>query len=82
MKLAPIIYWVLQTYVALIVLQIIGSWVEGVRDSAVMRFIDKLTWPYLRLFGFIPPMAGFDLAPVIGVVILQSLARWVFKQPF
>ena len=82
MKFAPIIYWVLQTYVALIVIQIIGSWMEGLRDSSLMEVLDKITWPYLRLFAFIPPMAGFDLAPVIGIVVMQSLARWIHGLPF
>ena len=77
MKFAPIIYWVLQVYVMIIVIQVIGSWIEGFRDSAFMGLLDKLTWPYLRLFGIIPPLAGFDIAPVVGIVILQSLARWV-----
>lgn len=69
-------------YIALILLNILISWVPRMpydpRLRAVLDFITETTNPYLRLFRrLIPPVGGgafaIDLSPVIGVIVLIVL---------
>ena len=74
------VYWII------ILAYILISWVEmlGARipysrtTSAIIGFLRDAAEPYLRLFRkIIPPMGGFDLSPIIAILVLFFVGRVV-----
>ena len=66
-------------YVVLILIRIIVSWFRSIPYhpvlSAVLRFVDDVTNPYLNLFRrFLPPVrfgpAALDLSPIVAIFVL------------
>lgn len=67
-------------YEFLILAWCIFSWFpqrcEWFQDLCVV--LDKLVAPYMNLFRcFIPPIGGIDFSPIVGLIVLQLLARFV-----
>ena len=49
----------------------------------IVMFLDAVTRPILRpIQRIIPPLGGFDISPIIAIIILQAaeqyLVPWVF----
>lgn len=68
-------YKVIDLYSIIILISVLGSWVDGRNQSPFFRFINKLTDPYLRLFRIIIPAGNMniDISPIIGIFILNLL---------
>lgn len=67
------VYWII------LIAYILISWLEMLRvripynraTSAVIGFIRDAAEPYLRIFRrILPPMGGFDLSPIIAILVL------------
>ena len=44
----------------------------------VYRVLGSLVEPYLGLFRrFIPPMGGMDFSPLVAILVLQFVVRWL-----
>ena len=84
------ILFVLQNLIGLLVLAIIVSavlsWlvafnVINLRNPFaynVARVLDAVTTPVLRPFRrFIPPLGGVDISPIIAILVLQGLSRYL-----
>ena len=84
------ILFVLQNLISLLVLAIIISavlsWlvafnVINLRNQFVYnvaRVLDAVTTPVLRPFRrFIPPLGGVDISPIIAILVLQGLSRYL-----
>jgi uncharacterized protein YggT (Ycf19 family) len=74
------VYWII------ILAWILLGWVEmfGGRipysrvTTAIIAFIRDAAEPYLRLFRrVLPPMGGFDLSPIVGILVLFFVGRLV-----
>lgn len=69
-------------YQILIIVWCILSWLPTPRDgvlSDVVGAIDTLVSPYINLFRrFLPPFGGIDFSPILAVVVLQLIERFVF----
>ena len=73
------VYWII------IIAWILLSWMEmlGVRipynrvTSAIIGFVREAAEPYLRIFRrFIPPFGGFDLSPIVAILVLIFAGRF------
>ena len=82
--------FVLQNVIGLLVLAIIISavlsWlvafnVINLRNQfvySVARVLDAVTTPVLRPFRrFIPPLGGVDISPIIAILVLQGVSRYL-----
>ena len=82
--------FVLQNVISLLVLAIIVSavlsWlvafnVINLRNQfvySVARVLDAVTTPVLRPFRrLIPPLGGVDISPIIAILVLQGLSRYL-----
>jgi uncharacterized protein YggT (Ycf19 family) len=62
-------------YTILILLYILMSWVQlpyNVWIGRIRTFLHDTVEPYLGLFRrIIPPLGGFDLSPIIALIVLQ-----------
>ena len=72
------VYWII------VIAWILWSWVQmlGIRAPfgnrafmAVIGFIDDAATPFLALFRrFIPPLGGFDLSPIVALIVLRFVS--------
>jgi YggT family protein len=77
--IADYVETLLYVYLVLIFIRIIVSWFRSIPYhpvlSALLRFVDDVTNPYLNLFRrFIPPArlgpAALDLSPIVATFVL------------
>lgn len=68
-------------YVILIFAFVLLSWVRLPYSpwlNRIQRFLYDVCEPYLRLFRrVIPPIGPLDLSPIVGVIVLLALERFV-----
>lgn len=70
---------ILETFFYAIFLQAILSWLQP--GSPIARVLEKFTAPILRpLQRVIPPISGFDITPVIALIVLQLLLMVIVKE--
>ena len=83
-----ILYYLLEIYSFVIVIDALMSWVPSIRDSSLGQFIDRMVEPYVRLFRQGPLLklmyaTGMDISPVIALFLIyfvQSYALgWLFN---
>jgi len=65
-------------YSFLIVAYCLLSWFPGAYNTKLGQLLIKICQPYLRLFDFIPPIAGISFAPLVALIVLQFVERGVF----
>jgi YggT family protein len=68
----------LRIYSLVVLVSVIGSWVGGASGPLrpVFEFADRLTEPVLRpIREKLPAVGGFDLSPLLLMVVLGFLAR-------
>ncbi|MFK4913154.1 YggT family protein [Lactococcus petauri] len=72
-RLIGLYTWVLVAYALM-------SWIPSLYDTAVGRFIVKISRPYLSLFEAIPlRFAGLDFTIVLGVIALQVIQQLLLR---
>ncbi len=68
-------------YQILIVIWCILSWIPIPRDGLlgdIVGALNSIVSPYINLFRrFIPPLAGIDFSPILAVLVLQLIERFV-----
>ena len=76
-SLMRLIYGAIDFYSFLILISVLGSWVDPYRKSKVFQTVEKFTEPYLKLFRIIIPVGNMnlDISPVIGLFILNSVVK-------
>ena len=62
----------------LLVIYALLSWFPGAYQTQLSQLLIKVCQPYLRLFDFIPPIAGISFAPVVALIVLQFVEKGVF----
>jgi uncharacterized protein YggT (Ycf19 family) len=61
-----------EIYSYILLIWVIGSWFPQFTITKFYRTIDKIVFPYTRIFrGLIPPMGGFDFSVILAFVVLQ-----------
>lgn len=73
-------------YIVLIFIKVIASYFTRIPDnrvlSAVLRFVDDVTAPYLNIFRrLLPPVklgpAALDLTPMVGTLVLIFVGLYI-----
>lgn len=68
-RLITIYEWVLIAYALM-------SWVPGLRNSQVGKWIESLSKPFLSIFDPLPlQIAGIDFTVVVGIIALNCIQR-------
>ena len=79
--LANFVYVFLWVYLLLLFAYILTSWIRLPYSpwlNRVQRFLYDVCEPYLRIFRrVIPPLGPLDLSPIVGVIALYVLERFV-----
>lgn len=73
-----LIHTIIDLYSLVLFVAVILSWVNLDRDNPVLRFVTALTEPVLApVRRLLPPMAGFDLSPLVVFIGLRLLQRLI-----
>lgn len=68
---------ILNIYMYLMVFYILSSWIPGLRENALGKFVGKLVQPYLGIFRFIPPIGMIDISPIIAIFAYSYLSHFL-----
>lgn len=86
LSLAMIVMNLFRFYELLIVVWCILSWIPMSRDgllSDIAGAIDTLVSPYINLFRrIIPPVGMLDLSPLVALIVLQLIERFLMGMLF
>ena len=67
-------------YSMVVFLAVVLSWLHLSPDNPVVRVTNALTEPVLQLIRkVLPDMGGFDLSPMVLLLLLQLLRRMLFR---
>ena len=75
-------------YSILILLNILGTWLDPYNQMEIFRWVRKFTEPYLRLFRIIIPIGNMnlDISGILGLMVLkiirEILVRVIFMGSF
>ena len=75
--LMRLIYRAIDFYSFLILISVLGSWIDPFNKSKIFQTVRKFTDPYLKLFRIIIPVGNMnlDISPVIGLFILNYVLK-------
>ncbi len=81
MRLAYVLNGIIDLYCFLIIAYVLLSWFQSTKNKMVRdiyKVLGTVVEPYLKLFRkFIPPVGGMDLSPILALLVLQIVARFV-----
>jgi YggT family protein len=69
----------LQIYSYILIARILLTWFPSLDwSSPPLAILSQLTDPYLNLFrSLLPPIGGFDLSPMLAIILLQVVGSTV-----
>jgi YggT family protein len=73
---------IFMVYMVMLLVRILGSWVQELQQYRFMQFIAFYTDPYLDIFRrVIPPLGMIDISPIAAyfclVYLLEPLTKWI-----
>jgi YggT family protein len=79
-RLIDFAFWVLNLA---ILLRVLFSWIRPDPYNVLVRWVYQLTEPILApLRRVIPPLGGFDITPMVALVILEIVHRLIISLLF
>ena len=62
-------------YAILILVNILGSWIDPYNQIIFFQWVRKVTEPYLRMFRIIIPIGNmnFDISAILGLMIIEMI---------
>ena len=70
-------------YSLVMLVWVVASWVPQLRRHSALRWVERLCEPLLRpVRRVLPVSGGIDFSPMVVLLGLQLLARWLARAPF
>mgnify|MGYP000926216054 CR=1 FL=1 len=62
-------------YALLILVNILGTWIDPYNQIIIFRWVRKITEPYLRIFRIVIPIGNmnFDISAILGLMIIEMI---------
>ena len=78
-SLVNLIINIIDFYSFLILISVLGSWIDPFNKSKIFQTVRKFTEPYLKLFRIIIPIGNMnlDISRVIGLFILNYILKGI-----
>jgi len=74
-----ILYRLLDFYSLVVIARVVLSWIPAAHGHPIARLVESVTEPVLaRIRAVVPPLAGFDLSPLVLLFALRLLQRLLF----
>jgi YGGT family protein len=66
---------VLDLYALLILVNILGTWIDPYNQIIIFQWIRKITEPYLRIFRIVIPIGNmnFDVSAILGLMVIEMI---------
>ena len=66
---------VLDLYALLILVNILGTWIDPYNQIIIFQWIRKITEPYLRIFRVVIPIGNmnFDVSAILGLMVIEMI---------
>ena len=66
---------VLDLYALLILVNILGTWIDPYNQIIIFQWIRKITEPYLRIFMIVIPIGNmnFDVSAILGLMVIEMI---------
>lgn len=66
---------VLDLYALLILVNILGTWIDPYNQIIIFQWIRKITEPYLRIFRIVIPVGNmnFDVSAILGLMVIEMI---------
>ncbi|MBO8142356.1 MAG: YggT family protein [Firmicutes bacterium] len=78
MILTRLVNSLFDVYTWLVLARVLLSWIPVDPYNPAVRFIARVTEPYLRFFrGLLPPVGALDLSPIVALFVLRLIRRLV-----
>lgn len=78
-NLFGLLHQILSIYSLTIMAAVIASWVAPASEHPVVRFLNRVTEPVLsKVRAVLPPMGGLDLSPLVVIIGIQLIQRFLF----
>lgn len=79
-----IISKIFDLYAVLILLNILGTWIDPYNQISIFQWVRKLTEPYLRLFKIVIPIGNMnlDLSGILGLMVLKLIEEIFVRVAF
>lgn len=76
--ISSILRQIVAIYSFIVLGAVIVSWVAPDARHPAVRWLRAVTEPvFEKVRAVVPPMGGFDLAPMIVLIVLHFLERWI-----
>ena len=64
-------------YAILILVNILGSWIDPYNQISIFQWVRKVTEPYLRMFRIIIPIGtmNFDISAILGLMVIEMMKK-------
>ena len=68
---------IFDTYAILILVNILGSWIDPYNQIIIFQWVRKVTEPYLRMFRIIIPIGNmnFDISAILGLMVIEMIKK-------
>ena len=68
---------IFDTYAILILVNILGSWIDPYNQIIFFQWVRKVTEPYLRMFRIIIPIGNmnFDISAILGLMVIEMIKK-------
>ena len=68
---------IFDTYAILILVNILGSWIDPYNQIIFFQWVRKVTEPYLRMFRIIIPIGNmnFDISAILGLMVIEMMKK-------
>ena len=62
-------------YALLILVNILGTWIDPYNQIIIFQWIRKITEPYLRIFRIVIPIGNmnFDISAILGLMVIEMI---------
>lgn len=74
-----LLFLLLNIFELILLARVLLSWFPNIdRSNPIIQFIYDITEPVLRpIRDFLPPMGGIDFSPLIVILLIQVLTRFL-----
>lgn len=77
------IKYLFRIYEGALIIYILSSWFPIARDNFILKFLEDICEPYLRIFRkILPPIAMVDFSPIIAIIVLGFIERLIYSLIF
>jgi len=83
LDIIEIILKMFNLYTILILLNILGTWIDPYNQMPLFQWVRKFTEPYLKLFKIVIPIGNMnlDMSGIIGLIVLDVIKE-IFLRAF